>query len=256
MQRSILGLAAMLAAGWIPPGWAQPKWAIGQTYSGNIDIGGVQMPLPAGEWTVSGFQASTNLTRTDGTVPGASMVVTLAQLTGSAVRGYAVFVYNERSMSSGWNVPDAKTCRRTEIHHAKVIRDVQLSKSCEYVNHIIYTVSATSAQWWKDTIDFARSRAIVMPPVTIASGIVVSDRANFVSALYHFNPALKGFSAPNNTVWASSDWNVMNVAEDERKKAFVQSVIDWTEKSRPAVEAGLAGKLKKGEGLDWPAAMQ
>ncbi|MFN4309686.1 MAG: hypothetical protein ACK4FK_03755 [Ferrovibrio sp.] len=256
-MRSMSALALLIfVVLWGAAAQAQPKWAVGQTYSGNIDIGGVQMALPAGEWVVTGFQASFNKTQADSTVPGASMVVALAQPAGNALRGYAVFVYNERSVSNGWTAPDAKNCRRAEIHHAKIVRDVQLSKSCQYVNHIVYSVSANSAQWWKDSVEFARSRGIAMPLVTIASGIVVSDRANYVSALYHFNPAVKGFPAPSNTVWASSDWNVANVAADEKKKAFVQSVVDWTEKSRPLAEAGLAGKLKKGDGLDWPAAMQ
>jgi hypothetical protein len=95
-----------------------------------------------------------------------------------------------------------------------------------------------------------------MPATTIAGGIVVSDRANYVSVLVHFNPESKGFAPPTNLAWAPSDWSKNNVVGDEKKKPFVQSIVDWTEKSRPMVEAGLAGKLKKGEGLDWPAAMQ
>ncbi len=241
---------------WVNGVFAQPKWAVNQVYEGNIDIGGVQVPLPPGPWTVTGFQSSVNQSRSDGSIPGSSTNVALAQFAGDMVRAYIAFSYNDRSMSSGWTVPDAKNCSRQEIHHAKIVRDMQLDRRCQYVNHIVYSVGANSAQWWKDSIEFARKRGIVMPMVAIAGGIVVSDRANYVSATYFFNPAIAGFPAPQNTAWSTSDWNVLNVAGDEKKKAFVQSVIDWAEKNRQLVETGLAGKLKKGEGLGWPAAMQ
>lgn len=256
MRHVWLGLVAVLAIGWALPGWAQPKWAIGQTYSGNIDIGGVQIPLLPGEWTVTGFQSFVTKTNAAGKIPGNTITVALVQFDDRTVRAYAVFSYNELSVSTGWTTADWPQCKRQEIHYVSILHDKQTDRSCQYVNHIVYAVSSDSRQWWKDTIDFVVRRGGKMPVTTIAGGIVVSDRANYVSALVHFNPETRGFAPPTNLAWATSDWSKSNVAGDEKKKSFVQSVVDWTEKSRPIVEAGLAGKLKKGEGLYWPAAMQ
>lgn len=240
----------------VGPVAAQPKWAMGQTYSGNIDLGGVQVPLLPGDWTVIATQAFASTSNATGGTGGDTRIVAFAQIIGNVVRAYVVLNYNQRSMSTGWNVSDSAQCRRQEIHHAKIVRERQLDKSCQYVNHVIHTVSASSAQWWKDSIEYARKNGITMPPVAIAAGAIVSDRANFIAANYYFNPAVVGFQRPQNTTWEQNDWNIFNVTDDEKKKAFIQSVIDWTEKTRLVVEAGLAGKLKKGESLDWPTAMQ
>lgn len=249
-MRFMLILLAGLLAG--APSFAQPKWAQGQTYSGNIDIGGVQVPLPAGEWLVTGFDQAT----TTGADASAQSNIGLAQIMDGKLRAYMSMSYNQRAVSHGWTSPASKNCVRSEIHHAAVARDRQLDRSCQYVNHVVFNIASNSAKWWKDTVDYAKQKNTPVPMAAIQSGIVVSDRANFISVAYYFNPEAKGFAPPQNTVWQTSDWNVLNVASDEKKKAFVQSVIDWTEKSRPLVEAGLAGKLKKGEGLDWPTAMQ
>lgn len=242
--RLILAVALVMVAA--SPATAQPKWAVDQAYSGNIELGGVQVPLPRGEWVVTGFERS--ITKSG----WGNMTVALGQLKGSLVPAYVVLVYNEQSVRNGWNVTDERQCARREIHHAKVVRDAQKDKSCQYVNHIVFSVSSNSAKWWKDTIDYARRRNVAIPLASIQSGIVVSDRANFLSVAYYFNPEGEGFAPPQNTAWQTSDWNVLNVQNDPKKKAYFKSVLDWTEQSRPVVEAGLAGKLGQGADLGWP----
>jgi hypothetical protein len=251
-MRAIIVFLAIGLVAILQPAAAQPKWAQGQTYSGNIDIGGIQVPLPAGEWVVTGTDQTT---MTSSEASGQSNTG-LAQIIDGRLRAYMSLSYNQRSMSNGWTVPAAKTCARTEIHHAVVVRDRQLDRSCLYVNHSVFAIAADSAHWWKSTVEYAKQNKISVPLAVIQSGVVVSDRANFISVAYYFNPEMQGFAPPKNTAWQTSDWNVLNVAKNKKKKAFIQSVIDWTEKSRSVVEAGLAGKLKKGEGLDWPTAMQ
>jgi hypothetical protein len=251
MRKTLIALMAGLIAA-APPVLAQPKWAQGQTYSGNIDIGGVQVPLPAGTWLVTGVEQIV----TTNAGAGGQTNVGLTQIVDGKLRSYIALSYNQQAMSRGWTVPAAKTCTRSEIHHAAVTRDQQLDKSCAYVNHIVFTISANSAKWWKETVDYAKQNGIAVPLAVIQGGVVVSDRANFVSVGYYFNPEVTGFAPPKNTAWQTSDWSVLNVAGDAQKQAFVKSIIDWTEKVRPSVEAGLAGKLKKSNGLDWPVAMQ
>lgn len=257
------GIIVFLAVIWLlaqpaltGPALAQPKWAMGQTYSGNIDIGGVQVPLLSGDWTVVGLQSFASRSTSSGSTSGDTQTVAMVQASGKLVRAYMVFAYNQRALSNGWqNVGEAQ-CSRKEIHHAMVVRDRQTDKSCQYVNHIIYSVGSNAAQWWKDSIDYAQKSGFSMPQISITGGAVVSDRANYIATNYYFNPAVAGFPPPQNTTWENNDWNTINVASDEKKKAFVQSIVDWTGKMRGVVEAGLAGKLKKGEGLDWPTAMQ
>lgn len=251
MLKTIIALIASFTAA-AQMAHAQPKWTQGQTYSGNIDIGGVQVPLPAGDWLVTGVEYV--VTANAGN--GGQSNIGLAQSRDGKLQGYISLSYNQQALSRGWTVPAAKNCTRTEIHHAAVIRDAQVDKSCTYVNHVVFTISATSAKWWKDTVDYAKQNGIAVPLAVIQGGVVVSDRANFIAVAYHFNPESKGFSPPKNTAWQTSDWSALNVAGDEQKRNFVKSVIDWTEVARPALEAGLAGKLKKGAGLDWPVAMQ
>lgn len=255
-MRFVTVFIVLLMAILMRPATAQPKWAQGQIYSGNIDLGGVQLPLPSGEWTVTGFQSFASKTNMSGGTGGDTQTVALAQISGKTVRAYMVLGYNQRSMGNGWTVSDAAQCGRKEIHHTMIVRDRQLDKSCQYVNHVIYSVSSTSAQWWKDTIEYALKNGVAMPPVALVGGVVTSDRSNYISAHYYFNPMTVGFPAPQNSTWENNDWNTFDVANDAKKKAFIQSVIEWTEKARPLVEPGLAGKLKKGDGLDWPAAMQ
>ncbi|MBS4046737.1 MAG: hypothetical protein KG075_10375 [Alphaproteobacteria bacterium] len=234
------------------PTSAQPKWAQGQTYSGNIDIGGVQVPLLSGDWIVTGVEQIV----LNNAGSGGQTNVALAQLSDGKLRAYMMLSYNQQALSRGWNVTDSKNCLRNEIHYAVVISDMQLAKSCSYVNHAVFTIAANSAKWWKDTVDYAKRHNIAVPLTAILSGTVVSDRANFVSVAYYFNPEAKGFPGPINTAWQTSDWSALNVASNEQKKSYIQSIIEWTNSTRSVVEAGLAGKLKKGESLDWPTAMQ
>lgn len=254
-MRAITILLTACLAAILQPAAAQPKWAQGQTYNGNIDLGGVQVPLPPGQWTVAGF-GDVVTKATAGADSGSQTSVGLTQIADGKLRAYISVTYNHRSLSNGWNVFESAQCRRSEIHHARIVRDRQTDRSCQFVNHTTYSVGTNSAKWWLGVIDQVRAAKISMPHITFLNGIVVSDRANFFALGYYFNPEFAGFAAPAVTAWETSEWNVLNVDKDVKKKAFVQSMIDWTEKSRPVVEAGLAGKLKKGEGLDWPTAMQ
>ncbi len=239
---------------------AQPKWAQGQTYGGNIDIGGVQVPLPAGEWEVLGSSSTTakfdglgHRTMAD---PGESVVVAFGQFANNRLRAYTIMNYNARAMSGGWNVGEEKQCRRENIHMARVISDRQMAKSCSYVNHSIFVLNEDSAPWWRQSVEYVKQKNMKMPELTLLSGSVVSNRANFVAVAYHFSPQAAGFDRPKQKSWSQSDWSPENVVQDSKRQAFVKSIIDWTEKNRSMVEAGLAGKLKKGESLDWPTAMQ
>jgi hypothetical protein len=253
MLKTVLAAVAAVTTA-VQTAHAQPKWAQGQTYSGNIDIGGVQVPLPSGNWVVTGVENSViNMWGS-----GAETSIGLAQISDGKLRAYAWISYNQQALinGSGWRLDAEKNCARTEIHYAAVVRNRQVDKSCTYVNHNVFDISSTSPKWWKDSVAYAKTNSIGIPLAVIQSGIVVSDRQNFVSVGYYFNPEIQGFAPPKNTVWQTSDWSVLNTASDEQKKAFVKSIIDWTEKTRPAVEAGLAGRLKKGESLDWPVAMQ
>lgn len=239
---------------------AQPKWIQGQTYSGNIDIGGVQVPLPPGDWEVLGSSSTaarfSGLGHNTMADPGASVIVALGQYANSRLRAYTVMNYNARAMSDGWTVGDEKQCQRELIHMARVFSDRQMAKSCGYVNHSVFVLNENSAPWWRQSVEYVKQKDVKLPDVTLLSGVVVSNRANFVAVAYHFSPQAAGFGRPKQKSWSQSDWNLENVAQDSKRQAFVQSIIGWTEKSRPVIEAGLAGKLKKGDGLDWPVAMQ
>lgn len=243
------------------PSPAQPKWAQGQTYSGNIDIGGVQVPLPAGDWVVLGFGHEAGGILKDDKVlsdSGSMMNVAFAATKGHALTGLVLLEYNERTgRGTGWNVANAKTCTREDIHHTRVLSDKQLSKSCQYVNHVTFSgVSDKTVPWFKQAVTTLASQKRIHPKAIIESGIVVSDRMNFISMRYRFNPEAFGFPAAKTANWSASEWRSANVAGDSARRAFIKSVIDWTEKVRPSVEAGLAGKLKRGDSLDWPTATQ
>ena len=244
-----------------PSAQAQVKWAQGQTYSGNIDIGGVQVPLPPGQWVVLGFgRESGGVLKDDRTLSDSGTIMNVAF--GPAVTekfaGVVLLEYNERAgRGTGWNITNAKTCSREDVHHAQVLVDKQLSKVCQYVNHITWSgVANNTAAWFKQAIAGLSAQERPHPKVMIESGIVVSDRMNFLSMRYRFNPEASGLPAARTTNWSSSEWSQANVQTDVKRQAFVKSIIGWTEKSRPAIEAGLAGKLKKGDGLDWPIATQ
>jgi len=240
---------------------AQPKWAQGQTYSGNIDIGGVQVPLPPGQWIVLGFgREAGGVLKDDRAVSdsGTMMNVAFGPAVTEKFAGVVLLEYNERAgRGSGWNVASAKTCSREDIHHALVVVDKQLSKACQYVNHITWSgVGNTTAVWFKQAIAGLSAQERAHPKIMIESGVIISDRMNFLSMRYRFNPEASGFPAARTTNWSSSEWSQTNAQTDVKRQAFIKSIIDWTAKSRPVVEAGLAGKLKKGDGLDWPAALQ
>lgn len=249
-----LSMAAQSAQG-------QPKWAQGQTYSGNIDIGGVQVPLPPGQWIVLGFgRESGGVLKDDRMLSdsGTMMNVALGPAVTEKFAGVVLLEYNERAgRGTGWNVTSAKTCSREDIHHAQVLVDKQLSKVCQYVNHITWAGAASNtAAWFKQSVASLSALERPHPKVMIESGIVVSDRMNFLSLRYRFNPEAYGYPEARTTNWSSSEWAQANVQTDVKRRAFVKSIIDWTEKSRPMIEAGLAGKLKKGDGLDWPSPTQ
>lgn len=253
MQRIIFVSALLLLAASLP-GRAEPRWAQGQIYSGNIDIGGVQVPLPSGDWVVTGIENSS----INAVGNGIETNVGLAQIIDGKVRAYTSINYNQQALrsSSGWKLPAERSCTRPEIHFAEIKRNQMLRKTCAYVNHIALYVSATSPKWWLDSVGFAKKNSIAMPLAVIQSGIVVSDRQNFVAVGYYFNPESVGFAPPSNTAWETSDWNALNITRDKEKQAFVQSIIAWTEKATASVEAGLAGKLDASSNLDWPTAMQ
>lgn len=260
MLKTVFALVAFFAAA-AQMAHAQPKWAQGQTYSGNIDIGGVQVPLPPGQWVVLGFgRESGGVLKDDRTLSdsGTMMNVALGPAVAEKFAGIVLLEYNERAgRGTGWNVTSAKTCSREDIHHARVLVDKQLSKACQYVNHITWSgVTSTTAAWFKQAIAGLSAQERPHPKIMIESGIIISDRMNFLSMRYRFNPEASGFPAARTTNWSSSEWSQANAQADVKRQAFIKSIIDWTEKSRPMLETGLAGKLKKGDGLDWPVEMQ
>jgi hypothetical protein len=261
-MRHLIGITVAVATMLVQPAIAQPSWTLGQTYSGNIDIGGVQVPLPSGGWRVIGTsQAEGGGKYNDGrnayTDSGTIMTVVLSQVVQDKVRGVVLLQYNARAArGNGWDFSGLKTCQRDDILYTNILRDKQLSKACSYVNHVIFTsVSNNDGRYWKQAIQTLSAEKTEMPHTMIESGLNVSDRSNFLEVKYRFNPEFAGIK-PGTAGWSASSWNKQRISGDKRREPFVQSVIAWTQKAMPKMEVGLAGDLKKGEGLDWPTAMQ
>ena len=218
---------------------AQDKLALNQTYRDairlNYNTGLTQIPLPPGEWVLTGLDESISSLMTP------LLSVHLARIQNNTLMGIIRFRLN-KGMSSGiWL--GSNFCDRTRIHFIEKkanYRDGDVD--CWGINHAGYSSRKRPAK--RQTIDYLAGRKITIPKTLVSVEFRRADQSKFVWSGYLFNPELEGIEPSHTSSWKNSPWHMSEAQRDPRKVTYIERLKVWGKNWKPKIDAGFEGKLK------------
>jgi hypothetical protein len=188
---------AWLAAAWLAvagfpagaaPGRAEEAPTIGKTFSGMLDLGDFQAPLPAGEWLLAGRGYDRVADMSD----AASAIETLVlfRLEGGMVTAFATVQHNLVPIETGWGV--AEECVRTDMALRLIFDADEGHSRCGFAAAVEIAPASASPAFWTSAVAFAVNRELKLPRQWLMDGLRLSDRRDVVDIRYHFSRELPG----------------------------------------------------------------
>lgn len=212
---------------------ASQPWEPGHEFVGSFKVDTVIIPLPEGTWVVAGNQIWRNNLNTP------LLNIWLVQIDKGVVRGVIWGWVSAEYSGRGYAV--SKTCMRSNMHFIKKFANYDSrEQDCYWVNHLRMTISDPNKADLQAR-RYLESQGIRFPGAMLSAGYRFADRGRYMEFNYVFNPELSGFPPAKRIDWNVSDWHPDNIIVDKKRKAYIQSVIDWATEAYPTVKAGFKG---------------
>jgi uncharacterized membrane protein len=246
-DRRAVALVALLIGLTVCCAGAMPAQAtsVGEKVIQKITLGGKQIPLPGGEWTLAGL----------GTQPfhmpaiGAfGSIETAVLFLIQQTRVVAVLEVNSNTLqvTDGWG--RTKACVKDDRQFQLIVHyKTGWETSCQFVRTTEFDAGSSGPPAWEQARDFAYKAKLTMPRVWLTAGFRVSDRQDLVDVRYHFDPALVlGNSAA--AVGTAADWSPDAVKRDPLRADAVQVVASWASGFDAWVERGMRNQIEGASG--------
>ena len=216
---------------------AQDKLSLNQTYRDAIrfkmSIGRTHMPLPPGEWVLTGLDEGT----TDLGTP--KMSAYLVRVENGVLTGIVRFGMNTDFSSGTWS--RSRFCDRENVLFIEKRRNYEEDVDCWAINHQLFSSRKRVAK--KQTIDYLVARKVKVPLTLISVEYRRTDRDKYVWCSYLFNPEHEGFAPPERVKWSVNDWHRDRIGSDPQKVAYIERLKSWGREWKTQVDAGFLGKL-------------
>lgn len=224
----LLGLAMVLS------GVNSPARAIeaGQTVTGSVQLGGVDLPLPAGEWT-----AYYMVQDEAGKFPLYKLGLVLIE--GKAVKQAAYFRVSHSKTGAGFKPFDQCTLPHY-FYSETVLNQIAGPQDCWHV-HAETLAPDIESDRQKAITAFARSRGLFLPLVTIGPRYHRANQRLLVQASYGWTPDLIIKAPKDIKAWRFQDWTADEVAKEPRKKVVMSKFKRWGEEWRPEMDTAFTG---------------
>lgn len=228
-----LGCAAVLA----PPATAL---SVGDKVTGRFDLGGKQIPLPEGTWTVAGLGNQTFSDReigAFGTIQGAILFLTR----DNTVQAVLEVNGNTIPVNNGWGRTNA--CNDDGAALLLVTRyKTGWETSCQFVRANRFDVETTGPAAWEQARAQAKQARLLLPKIWLTAGFRVSDRQDIVDLRFHLNPA--ELLGPDASLLTNPDqWAPAAVKSDPLRQGATQAVAAWATGFNAWVERGLRNQI-------------
>lgn len=229
---AFLALALLLVAP-VAPAFALEA---GQTASGAVQLGGMTLPLPAGEWTAyyavededAKFQTSK---------------LGLVQISGKTIKQFAYFRILRSKTGAGFK-PYAQCSQPHYFYSDTVLNQISGAQDCWHVHAETLAPDEASARQ-KALLALAKDRGLFFSLVAIGPRFHRANPDVLLQASYGWSPDLIIKAPKDAKVWRFQDWTAEAVAKEPRKKVVMTRFKRWGEEWRPQIDAALASFKKK-----------
>lgn len=213
---------------------------VGDTVSGQFELGAKQIPLPAGKWVVAGLGTQQFSMPEVGAYGAIRSAVLLLTRETSVV---AVLEVNANALpsSDGWG--RTKACG-SEAGQLMLINRYRTGweTSCQFLRPTRFGANSGGPEAWEKARAFAAKAKLAMPETWLTAGFRVSDRHDLIDARYHLNPALLLGPAAQSLTQAG-DWSAEATKNDPVRQGAVKTVAAWATGFDAWVERGLRNRI-------------
>ena len=210
---------------------AESKPILGARVSDHVTVGQKQIPLPAGEWTVSGAGAQA-LDMPEIGAFGAIENLVLSRRVGDRIVAVVEINANTVPVNDGWG--RTRSCERGSQFILVTRYRSGWDLSCLFVAATPGDTAGGPRAW--RTARVAAPRAEV-PAVWLTAGFRMSDRQDLVDVRYHFDPDLLT-GGP-----VAGGWEVEAVRTDPRKLHAAEALAIWAMGFDGRIERGIRNRL-------------
>ena len=223
----------------------QDALVVGNQYEGFITVGGggLQVPLPEGEWRLVGTSLYADRMEIDGV-----LIRTKQRRVSRLVDFYVISGPQLRGLRSSY-----KFCGRKDIifmgkseFYANTGMYGWGEQDCWGINHWPMTFSGSVPKHLLALRDYVEANGLVLPSTMIAVHYRRGGKGKFFSLNYYFNPELEGIPPPQQVEWRTSDWHRDRYFLDPKKKAYIEKLIKWGAELHAQVDKGFRGRFKRG----------
>ena len=219
---------------------AQDKLTLHQTYRDvirlKLETGATQIPLPAGEWTLSGLYES----RTDNN-DILILSAYLVRIENGVVSGVVRFRVSADLAPNGWR--SSSFCDRENMHTIEKKSNYESDVDCWGIHHSLLSKRKYPPK--NQTIDYIVGRGLRVPLTLMTVRFQRATEDKYFRVSYQFNPEFVGFPPPERVKWSINDWHRDRIHADPEKVAYVNRLKVWGREWKRNVDLGFAGELEK-----------
>lgn len=218
-----------------------PVLAKAETVHDMYELGDVQVPLPPGQWEVSGAGSGTNNSMTS---IGQTILISVisGRLTGLISISTPVAHSALEARFSGFK--QFRDCERNDVFF--VFKDSNFDggeHNCWVINHFSMGSTGNVRSPWGVTWESLKSQGVAVPINMVVVTFHVANKRKFETVMYYFNPEIEGISPPKYAEWRNSDWHKDRVNAFPDKLAYLTKTKQWAEQWHALMEKGFSLEL-------------
>lgn len=214
------------------------KVTVGARVSDQVTVGQKQIPLPAGEWTVTGIGVQP-LDMPEIGAFGTIENLVLTRRSGDRIVAVVEINANAVPVNDGWG--RTRSCERGSQFILVTRYRSGWDLSCLFVRATA-SGGAEGPPAWRA---MQAEAGAVLPDIWLTAGFRMSDRQDLVDVRYHFDPALLAGGAIAGT------WDADAVRGDPRKLHAAEALTIWAMGFDGRIERGIRNQLQ-GESAPMP----
>lgn len=208
----------------------------GQTATGSVQVGGMNIPLPGGEWSV--YYAVE-----DDDAKFKTSKLGLVQISGKAVKQSAYFRVS-RSKTGGGFRPYEQCSQPHYFFGETAMNQIGGKQDCWHVQAETLAPDEASDRQ-KAILEFAKSHSLFLPLTIVGPRFHRASADVLLQASYGWAPDLIVKAPKEIKVWRFQDWTAEAVAKEPRKKVVMNKFKRWGEEWRPRIDDAFASFAKK-----------
>lgn len=231
--RLAFGASLTLASLLVAPAFALDA---GQTVSGAVQLGGMTLPLPAGEWTAY-YAVEDNDAKFQTSKLG------LVLINGKTVKQMAYFRVSRSKTGAGFN-PYDQCAQPYYFYSSTVMNQISSVQDCWHVQAETLAPDEASGRQ-KALLALVKSRNLFLSLVSIGPRFHRANADVLLQASYGWTPDLIIKAPKDIKVWPFQDWTAEAVAKEPRKTVIMTRFKHWGEEWRPQIDSAFSSFKKK-----------